>query len=922
MADGEIVFSFTADDKDAQKKLAQLRREIDRTAKAIENTGAKKDGITQQLEAARAAARQTADEIAKVQEELNKTSSVLTGMSVRRNNDMASVPIEDWTAANERRDAQLAERTRLLALQKQQEAEVAKLEKQEQNVLGTLKQQTAQLETQKAEAGAIERATAERSSGIMSKVGGVAAKLGGVVRGLFGGMPKLGGAIDNVKASMQSSVKTMLKWGLGVTSAVALLKRLSGAIKESISTFAKYDKETEASINSLKASLQSLKINWGAAFAPIINAVAPLLQKLISMLSAAANAVAQFFAALGGATTYKRAIKSNKALADSYGGAGGAAEEAEKQIMGFDEINKLNDNKGGGGGGGGSVEDAIEKVPVSQAIKDFVADFKNAVLNGDWQGLGELLGNKVNDIFASIDWAGIGKKIGYWINGLIQTIYFFLKTVDFKAIGRYIAALINNALSQIDFTYLGRLLIRRLTLVYDMLLGAILELDWKQIGKSIGDVLRGAFDELTEWLESYDWSEVAEQLWQNVKDAIEGFDAATVAEGMSEFLETATNSLIDFISGIDFTEVVSTIFGLLSDFISGFDTEGVVASLLGLLTTVLLEVPLLLVDAIATLAETLGEMFESVGLDCVAGIFKGISDKMKEAGKWLKENLVDPIIDWVKEFFGIASPSTEFASIATDLILGLIQGLWDGLTGLFMSLGEWAKGILDKVKEFFGISGSGYSSIFSDIGKSLINGLLEGLQETWNNVRQWFSDQWNALKSWWEGLSLGAFDFKTPHLEVTWEDIPGDSILARFLGFTQIPHIGINWYARGGIVDGATLIGAGEAGKEAIVPLERNTEWIRMVANGIVEALTSSNKLADYISNMELPSVLRGNIVPPRALNGGSMFTDGDIQKLVSGITAVMSQNDGPIDNRIYIDGRQFAEVMTKYQRRMERGYA
>ena len=50
--------------------------------------------------------------------------------------------------------------------------------------------------------------------------------------------------------------------------------------------------------------------------------------------------------------------------------------------------------------------------------------------------------------------------------------------------------------------------------------------------------------------------------------------------------------------------------------------------------------------------------------------------------------------------------------------------------------------------------------------------------------------------------------------------------------------MGVEWYARGGIVDGATLIGAGEQGKEAIIPLERHTEWIHMVAEQLKEELT------------------------------------------------------------------------------------
>ena len=53
----------------------------------------------------------------------------------------------------------------------------------------------------------------------------------------------------------------------------------------------------------------------------------------------------------------------------------------------------------------------------------------------------------------------------------------------------------------------------------------------------------------------------------------------------------------------------------------------------------------------------------------------------------------------------------------------------------------------------------------------------------------------------------------------------------------SVPHISVNWYAKGGVFDTPTLFGyagglggLGEAGAEAVVPLERNTEWLDKIA--------------------------------------------------------------------------------------------
>ncbi|MBO5567982.1 MAG: hypothetical protein J6A79_03500, partial [Clostridia bacterium] len=128
--------------------------------------------------------------------------------------------------------------------------------------------------------------------------------------------------------------------------------------------FAEQDEETKANVNGLKTALAALKVSWGAAFAPILNAVTPLLQTLIVWLTSAANTVARFIAVLGGKTSYKKAIANNEALADSYGAAGSAAKDAEKSLIsGLDELSKLNDSSSSGGGGvGGGAKSPAELI--------------------------------------------------------------------------------------------------------------------------------------------------------------------------------------------------------------------------------------------------------------------------------------------------------------------------------------------------------------------------------------------------------------------------------------------------------------------------------------------------------------------------------------------------------------------------------
>ena len=144
---------------------------------------------------------------------------------------------------------------------------------------------------------------------------------------------------------------------------VELFRAVRRGIAEGMTNLTQYSNSTNQSLASLKDGLNTVNNALAAAFAPVLDVVAPILNTLIDMLVTAINAVNAFFAALTGSGTYTMAVRGLSGFAGAAGGAGdaagGAAKEAEKlkrTIMGFDQINKLdeqNSSSGGGGGGGG-----------------------------------------------------------------------------------------------------------------------------------------------------------------------------------------------------------------------------------------------------------------------------------------------------------------------------------------------------------------------------------------------------------------------------------------------------------------------------------------------------------------------------------------------------------------------------------------
>lgn len=796
-ADGSIVFRVDADDKEAQKKLTQLRRSIERTAKAVEASEGKKNGIAESLREARAEAEKTAKEIEAIRSQMAENDAALSGRG-------GNVSFEEFTARKQAQGEMQYELKEQEKLYASQQKNVAKLEAQEQKVLTTLQQQTQQLRQQQAEAGAVERTLAQQSSTVM---------------------PQLRAATEQVSKSMRKGVKDILKWGFGIRSAYILMRKLRSAVIEGVKAFAEQDAETKANIDGLKASLQTLKLSWGAAFAPILNAVAPLLQKLIGWLTAAANAVASFFAILSGKSTYKRAIANNGALAESYEGAGKAAEEAEKQLMGFDEINKLNDNSkdesGSGGGGGGAAEPLYEEVPVDPKMLAFLEKCKEHL-------------REIQILAAEIGAALLAWKLSKILPFSFSQIFGVLTSIvgAVVLVKEYLNAW-TTGVSWDNFMGMlegAALLIGGLTLAFGTMGGII-----GQLVVGIAFLVLGIKD----WITT---GELTEQTCSLICMGLIliGGALAGVTGGWSVIAAAAIAAALLIYENWDkikewWNEKVVPIF-----------TEG---------------------------AEELKQDWENIKTSC-----KQLKEFVVKKWEALKKGVTD----------AIESLKTDIPAAWEELkrkVSETVTGIWTDITGTWDNIKTDVLGKIDSMKTDIELK-------FEAV-KTAISGIIE-------KIKGIFNFEWSFPKP------------KMPHFNVSWFDY----------GIIKLPSVSVDWYAKGGIFDQASLIGVGENGREAVMPLEHNTGWITELADSIIDRMMNGNRITDLISGLELPAIAQGQIVPPKAVAPISLFSDDDIDRLIDGITSAFGMFSGGEEEHtpVIIDGRTVAEIVTKYQRRMDRG--
>ena len=135
-----------------------------------------------------------------------------------------------------------------------------------------------------------------------------------------------------------------------------------------------------AAMDSIKTAGSTMKNQLGSAFISLLAALAPVINALISLVTKLADALSQLFAAFTG-KTYLKAADVPQQWADAASGAAKAAKEWKNQLLGFDEINRLeapsdsNSGSGGGGGGGATYVDTPinEKyLQMVQKIRDFI----------------------------------------------------------------------------------------------------------------------------------------------------------------------------------------------------------------------------------------------------------------------------------------------------------------------------------------------------------------------------------------------------------------------------------------------------------------------------------------------------------------------------------------------------------------------
>ena len=234
-------------------------------------------------------------------------------------------------------------------------------------------------------------------------------------------------------------------------------------------------------------------------------------------------------------------------------------------------------------------------------------------------------------------------------------------------------------------------------------------------------------------------------------------------------------------------------------------------------------------------------LIAAIGL-AIATNWDSICETLSGVWDWIYTNVIEPVVNNVKQGIELVK------SIISGLI-SVVQGWFTILVGIlinpFITFKDTVMGVINGIKEFFSGLVQVIKSLFSGDLKGVLNGfktMFKGVMDAlWSIAKAPINLIIGGINALIKGINK--VSFKAPD----WVPVIG----GKKMGFNipTIPKLAV-----GGIVRQPTQAVIGEAGKEAVLPLDRNTEWMDTLASKInggmttdllIELINAVNNLSD-----------------------------------------------------------------------------
>ena len=217
-----------------------------------------------------------------------------------------------------------------------------------------------------------------------------------------------------------------------------------------------------------------------------------------------------------------------------------------------------------------------------------------------------------------------------------------------------------------------------------------------------------------------------------------------------------------------------------------------------------------------------------------SSIWNGITSAITTAVNAVK-NVIETVFNAIKNFIQtiwnaikehIIQPVTNAVETVKQKFEDMKQRISDKVTSIRQNISNKFQEIKDRITKPITDAKNTVSNIFDNIKSAIsnkINAAKDTVKSAIDKIKSFFNFSWSLPK------------LKMPHISITGEF----SLMP-----PKVPKFSIDWYAKGGVFDSPTLFsnggrlsGLGEAGAEAIVPLENNTQWLDKIADKLADKM-------------------------------------------------------------------------------------
>lgn len=666
------------------------------------------------------------------------------------------------------------------------------------------------------------------------KLLGMMGKLAGT--GIRSGIIALGNAFQQLADRATAPTRKMsemfaaLKRIMLYRALRALIKDVTKSIKDGIDNLSSWsrlmDKDFSKTMDAFATDALFLKNSLATIAEPLLNALKPAIDAITNSIAAAINALAQFLAMLTGASHYVRAIKLTTEYGDAIEKAGNKAKQAKNNLLKIDELNILKEPNSGGGSGF-SAEDykgMFEEVPLEPTEFETLGEKFSFVIDSIRNGLKSLEPILTDGVTRINDFA---RKLydAFTFSGLLEKV---------QSLGTELGEMLNRVTSGIAWEEIGKALGAGFNLSLEFLVNFIYSYDWKNLGAGLANGVNGFISEVN-------WKDMGKKLWAKFKIVfetlagfIENLDMKQFAKGLSDIAHGFLEGISESLKEIDWYQIGDQI----ATFLKELDWAGIVHDIFTVAGEAFGAAASFLWGFIHDAWENVVNWWYDVAYEdgefTIEGLLNGIAWKLDGIVQWLRINVFQPLYDGFCELFQIHSPS----------------------------------------------------KVFEELGGFLMEGLLNGISNTWDDILKFFSDAWDKLRTWWQGLELPEFKIKMPH--ISWATQPAEGWMAEILSFfgmpASIPKMNVEWYGGGGFPDVGELYFARESGPELVGRI------------GGSNAVANNDQIVEGISE-------------------GVAYANSGVIGAINQLIAVVQQ----IDPTIELDGLKVSRELHKYNRQVTR---